>query len=178
MNAIHAIHPYRHEGLWVFDDEAMGLWQEPFVAGADAILVWMGDPAVFEPLGAGPVSAHPSTGASGGPRSWPGEDSVSRVQSVAVAEGFPIMIAALDHHHDHGSWSRITKWGRGEGCRGTTTSVTGARGHRGGIPPALQPRRDADTGPVRWRGTSRLRPPGLLGQPGPVPSPSGMRSDM
>jgi len=47
MNAIRAIHPYRHEGLWVFDDETMGLRQEPFVSGADAILVWMGDPAVF-----------------------------------------------------------------------------------------------------------------------------------
>jgi hypothetical protein len=23
MNAIHAIHPYRHEGLWVFDQEAL-----------------------------------------------------------------------------------------------------------------------------------------------------------
>jgi hypothetical protein len=38
MNAIRTIHPYRHEGLWVFDDEAVGLRQEPFVSGADAIL--------------------------------------------------------------------------------------------------------------------------------------------
>ncbi|HEX7550464.1 MAG TPA: hypothetical protein VF579_07815 [Candidatus Methylomirabilis sp.] len=38
MNAIRAIHSYRHEGLWVFDDEAVGLRQEPFVAGADRIL--------------------------------------------------------------------------------------------------------------------------------------------
>jgi hypothetical protein len=38
MNAIRAIHPYRHEGLWVFDDEAVGLRREPFVAGADVIL--------------------------------------------------------------------------------------------------------------------------------------------
>jgi len=38
MNAIRAIQPVRHEGLWVFDDEAAGLRQEPFVAGADAIL--------------------------------------------------------------------------------------------------------------------------------------------
>jgi hypothetical protein len=38
MNAIRAIHPYRHEGLWVFDDETVGLRQEPFVAGADGIL--------------------------------------------------------------------------------------------------------------------------------------------
>ena len=46
MNAIPAVHPYRHEGLWVFDDETVGLRQEPFVAGADGILVWMGDPPV------------------------------------------------------------------------------------------------------------------------------------
>ena len=38
MNAIRAIHPYRHEGLWVFDDETVGLRQEPFVSGADGIL--------------------------------------------------------------------------------------------------------------------------------------------
>jgi len=38
MNAIRAIHPFRHEGLWVFDDEAVGLPQEPFVSGADGIL--------------------------------------------------------------------------------------------------------------------------------------------
>ena len=38
MNAIRAIHPYRHEGLWVFADEAVGLRQEPFVSGADGIL--------------------------------------------------------------------------------------------------------------------------------------------
>ena len=38
MNAIRAIHPYRHEGLWVFDDETVGLRQEPFVSGADRIL--------------------------------------------------------------------------------------------------------------------------------------------
>jgi hypothetical protein len=37
-NAIRAIHPYRHQGLWVFDDEAVGLAREPFVAGADGIL--------------------------------------------------------------------------------------------------------------------------------------------
>ena len=38
MNVIRAIHPYRHEGLWVFDHEAVGLRQEPFVSGADGIL--------------------------------------------------------------------------------------------------------------------------------------------
>jgi len=46
MNAIRAIHPYCHQGLWVFDDVAVGLRQEPFEAGADGILVWMGDPGV------------------------------------------------------------------------------------------------------------------------------------
>jgi len=38
MKAIRAIPPYRHEGLWVFDDEPVGLRQEPFVSGADGIL--------------------------------------------------------------------------------------------------------------------------------------------
>ena len=39
MNAIAAIHPYRSEhGLWVFDDQRVGLDREPFVCGADAII--------------------------------------------------------------------------------------------------------------------------------------------
>lgn len=38
MNSIIAIHPYEHQGLWVFDDPAVGLVQEPFVSGADAII--------------------------------------------------------------------------------------------------------------------------------------------
>jgi hypothetical protein len=38
LNAIIAIHPYKHEGLWVFDDERVGLVQEPFVSGADDII--------------------------------------------------------------------------------------------------------------------------------------------
>jgi hypothetical protein len=38
MNDIIAIHPYRFRGLWVFDDEAVGLRQEPFVAGADTVI--------------------------------------------------------------------------------------------------------------------------------------------
>ena len=38
MNSLFAIHPYKHEGLWVFDDPAVGLVQEPFVAGADVII--------------------------------------------------------------------------------------------------------------------------------------------
>ena len=38
MNALRVIHPYRHEGLWVFDDEAAGLVREPFVSGADTVI--------------------------------------------------------------------------------------------------------------------------------------------
>ena len=38
MNAITAIHPYKHAGLWVFDDPKKGLVQEPFVSGADEII--------------------------------------------------------------------------------------------------------------------------------------------
>lgn len=38
MNVIIAIHPYKAEGMWVFDDEAAGLRQEPFVSGADTII--------------------------------------------------------------------------------------------------------------------------------------------
>lgn len=38
MNSIIAIHPYKYEGLWVFDDEKVGLVQEPFVSGADTII--------------------------------------------------------------------------------------------------------------------------------------------
>ena len=30
--------PYKHKGLWVFDDERVGLVQEPFVAGADVLI--------------------------------------------------------------------------------------------------------------------------------------------
>jgi hypothetical protein len=38
MNSIMVIAPYRHLGMWVFDDERVGLVQEPFVAGADTII--------------------------------------------------------------------------------------------------------------------------------------------
>lgn len=38
MNAIVAIHPYRLHGVWVFDDEAVGLVREPFVSGAGEII--------------------------------------------------------------------------------------------------------------------------------------------
>jgi len=35
MNAINVISPYKHHGMWVFDDARVGLAQEPFVSGAD-----------------------------------------------------------------------------------------------------------------------------------------------
>ena len=38
MNSIVAIHPYKSNGLWVFDDPKAGLVQEPFVSGADTII--------------------------------------------------------------------------------------------------------------------------------------------
>lgn len=33
MNSLLTIHPYLHEGTWVFDDPAVGLIREPFVSG-------------------------------------------------------------------------------------------------------------------------------------------------
>jgi hypothetical protein len=38
MNALRVIHPYRWEGLWVFNDPVAGLTREPFVSGADSII--------------------------------------------------------------------------------------------------------------------------------------------
>jgi hypothetical protein len=38
MNAINVIAPYKHQGMWVFDDPRVGLVQEPFVAGADTVI--------------------------------------------------------------------------------------------------------------------------------------------
>lgn len=38
MNSIMAIHPYKSDGLWVFDDASVGLVREPFVAGADEMI--------------------------------------------------------------------------------------------------------------------------------------------
>lgn len=38
MNSLRVILPYRYEGMWVFDDPAVGLVREPFVAGADLVL--------------------------------------------------------------------------------------------------------------------------------------------
>jgi hypothetical protein len=37
-NAIMVIAPYRHAGTWVFDDPAVGLRREPFVAGVPEII--------------------------------------------------------------------------------------------------------------------------------------------
>jgi len=38
MNAISVIAPYKYEGMWVFDDPAVGLVREAFVAGMDVML--------------------------------------------------------------------------------------------------------------------------------------------
>lgn len=37
-NQIFVIRPYRWEGMWVFDDPAVGLVREPFVAGVPAMI--------------------------------------------------------------------------------------------------------------------------------------------
>src|SRR5437763_16962530 len=37
-NQIMLIKPYKWEGMWVFDDERVGLNKEPFVGGADVII--------------------------------------------------------------------------------------------------------------------------------------------
>ena len=38
VNSINVIAPYRLHGMWVFDDPARGLVQEPFVGGADTMI--------------------------------------------------------------------------------------------------------------------------------------------
>ena len=43
MNSILVIHPYKIQGVWVFDDPAVGLEREPFISGADVILDRMAD---------------------------------------------------------------------------------------------------------------------------------------
>jgi hypothetical protein len=48
VNTINVIAPYKHLGMWVFDDARVGLVQEPFVSGADTII----DYAVREIAGA------------------------------------------------------------------------------------------------------------------------------
>ena len=37
-NSIFVIRPYKWQGMWVFDDERVGLDKEPFVAGADTMI--------------------------------------------------------------------------------------------------------------------------------------------
>ena len=38
MNSLMMIVPYKYEGLWVFDDAAVGLGKEPFIAGIDSLI--------------------------------------------------------------------------------------------------------------------------------------------
>lgn len=38
MNSLFVIAPYKYAGMWVFDDERVGLEGEPFVGGADKII--------------------------------------------------------------------------------------------------------------------------------------------
>lgn len=38
VNALSTISPYKHCGMWVFDDERKGLEREPFVSGADTMI--------------------------------------------------------------------------------------------------------------------------------------------
>jgi hypothetical protein len=38
MNALMVITPYKHQGTWVFDDPAVGLFREPFIAGIDSMI--------------------------------------------------------------------------------------------------------------------------------------------
>jgi hypothetical protein len=38
VNAINVIAPYKHLGMWVFDDPRVGLCREPFVSGADSMI--------------------------------------------------------------------------------------------------------------------------------------------
>jgi hypothetical protein len=41
MNSMLVIKPYRDHGTWVFDDPAVGLMREPFVAGVPAMIDWL-----------------------------------------------------------------------------------------------------------------------------------------
>lgn len=38
MNTINIIAPYKYQGIWVFDDERVGLDKEAFVSGADVMI--------------------------------------------------------------------------------------------------------------------------------------------
>ena len=42
-NSLLTIRLYRHDGLWVFDDDRVGLKAEPFVAGADDLIDYLLD---------------------------------------------------------------------------------------------------------------------------------------
>src|SRR3954471_15571701 len=44
VNALLVIFPYKYQGTWVFDDPAVGLLREPFIAGIDTMI----DQAVAE----------------------------------------------------------------------------------------------------------------------------------
>jgi hypothetical protein len=37
-NSLYVLRPYKHQGTWVFDDEAVGLVCEPFVLGIDEMI--------------------------------------------------------------------------------------------------------------------------------------------
>ena len=39
INSINLIAPYKYLDMWIFDDNCTGLVQEPFVGGADAMIV-------------------------------------------------------------------------------------------------------------------------------------------
>jgi len=38
MNPLMVIAPYKYDGAWVFDDPAVGLFREPFIAGIDTMI--------------------------------------------------------------------------------------------------------------------------------------------
>ena len=38
VNALLVIAPYKYQGTWVFDDPAVGLSREPFIAGIDTMI--------------------------------------------------------------------------------------------------------------------------------------------
>jgi len=38
VNSLFVISPYRFDGMWVFDDPAVGLVREPFVSGIDTMI--------------------------------------------------------------------------------------------------------------------------------------------
>ncbi|HEY9848525.1 MAG TPA: DUF6717 family protein [Leptolyngbyaceae cyanobacterium] len=40
-NTIMVIFPYKYQDTWVFDDERVGLFREPFVSGIPAMIDWL-----------------------------------------------------------------------------------------------------------------------------------------